>query len=52
MSHFLSVLLLATALMLTICLGVAAWRVSEGKDADITATIPHQAYGWKARPNN
>jgi hypothetical protein len=29
MSHFVAVLLLMTTLMLTLCLGVAAWRVSD-----------------------
>ena len=52
MSQFLSVLLLVTALTLTLCFGVAAWRQSAGRDADITATIPHQEYGWRARPSN
>jgi hypothetical protein len=28
-SHFFSVLLLLTTLMLTLCFGVAAWRVSD-----------------------
>jgi len=51
-SQFLSVLLLVTALTLTLCFGVAAWRQSAGRDADITATIPHQEYGWRARPSN
>jgi hypothetical protein len=51
-SQFLSVLLLATALTLTVCLGVAAWRQSADKDVDITATIPHQQYGWGTRPSN
>jgi hypothetical protein len=45
-------LLLVSALILTVCFGVAAWRLSAGADVDITATIPHQEYGWKARPNN
>lgn len=52
MSQFLSVLMLATALTLTVCLGVAAWRQSSDKDVDITATIPHQEYGWRAKPTN
>ncbi|MET4489741.1 hypothetical protein [Bradyrhizobium sp. LA7.1] len=43
MSHFVSILLLALALTLTVCFGVAAWRQSEGRDVDITATIPHPA---------
>lgn len=49
-SQFLSVLLLGTALMLTVCFGVAAWRLSDEKGADITGQIPHQSYGWKAMP--
>ncbi|WP_167406574.1 hypothetical protein [Bradyrhizobium forestalis] len=52
MSHFVSMLLLATALILTLCFGVAAWRLSADKEADITATISHQEYGWRLRPNN
>lgn len=51
MSQFLSVLLLATALTLTLCFGVAAWRQSAGRDVDITATIPQQENGWRARPS-
>jgi hypothetical protein len=51
-SQFLSVLLLALAPTLTVCFGVAAWRQSSGKDTDITATIPHQENGWRARPSN
>ena len=51
-SQFLSVLMLATALTLTVCLGVAAWRQSADKDVDITATIAHQETGWRARPSN
>ncbi|MGL3107778.1 MULTISPECIES: hypothetical protein [unclassified Bradyrhizobium] len=52
MSHFLSMLLLALALTLTLCFGVAAWRLSAGKDVDIATTIQHQEYGWRTRPNN
>ncbi len=48
-SHFVSMLLLALALTLTLCFGVAAWRVSAGNDVEITATIPHEEYGWRAR---
>ena len=51
-SQFLSVLLLATAMTLTLCFGVAAWRQSAVRDVDITATIPHQENGWRARPTN
>jgi hypothetical protein len=42
-------LLLALALTLTLCFGVAAWRLSAGNDVDITATIPYEEYGWRAR---
>lgn len=35
MSQFLTVLLLATALMLALCFGVAAWRLSDGEAFDI-----------------
>ncbi|OAF12109.1 hypothetical protein AXW67_21245 [Bradyrhizobium neotropicale] len=49
-SQFLSVLLLAMALMLTVCFGVAAWRLSDEKGADITGQIPHQSYGWRPTP--
>ncbi|WP_249140643.1 MULTISPECIES: hypothetical protein [Bradyrhizobium] len=52
MSHFVSILLLAIALTLTLCFGVAAWRLTAGRDVDITATIPHQEYGWRAKRNN
>lgn len=51
-SHFVSMLLLALALTLTLCFGVAAWRLSAGNDVEITATIPHGEYGWRARPRN
>jgi hypothetical protein len=51
-SHFVSMLLLAIALTLTLCFGVAAWRQSAGRDIDITATIPHHEYGWRATPSN
>lgn len=39
-THFVSTLLLALALTLTFCFGVATWRQSAGKDVDITATMP------------
>ncbi|MGY0571493.1 hypothetical protein ACTGJ9_010885 [Bradyrhizobium sp. RDM12] len=52
MSHFAFILLLALALTLTVCFGVAAWRQSEGREGDITATIAHQEYGWRTRPSN
>lgn len=51
-SQFLSVLLMVTALTLTLCFGVAAWRQSLSKDVDFTATIPHQENSWRAMPNN
>jgi hypothetical protein len=51
-SQFLSVLLLATAVLLTVCMGVAAWRISDGRDADITATMPGHEYGLKGGPGN
>lgn len=42
-SHFFSVLLLLTNLMLTLCFGVAAWRVSgEAGAGNVIGT----AYGW------
>lgn len=50
MSHFLSVFMLITAVVLTVCLGVAAWRLSDEKDADSTGQIPDQFYGWKTTP--
>lgn len=52
MSHFVSILLLAVTLTLTLCFGVAAWRLSASKDLDITATIPPQEYGWRPKHNN
>ncbi len=45
-------LLLALTLTLTLCFGVAAWRLSAGNDVDMVTTIQHQEYGWRARPNN
>jgi hypothetical protein len=42
-SHFLSVLLLATTLMLTLCFGVAALRLSED---DANAATSVHVYGW------
>lgn len=50
-SHFLSVFLLVAAVVLTVCFGVAAWRLSDERDVDITGQIPHQSYGWKPTPN-
>ena len=47
MSQFLSLLLLATALMLTLWFGVAAWRLSDETGVDITGQIPHQSDGWR-----
>ncbi|MFK4507053.1 hypothetical protein IQ17_01648 [Bradyrhizobium daqingense] len=49
--QFLSMLLLTTAVVLTVCFGVAAWRLSGEKDVDITGQIPSQSYGWKAPAN-
>ncbi|SFN02809.1 hypothetical protein SAMN05216573_10791 [Bradyrhizobium sp. Rc3b] len=49
-SQFLSMLLLATAVVLTVCFGVAAWRLSDEKDVDITGQIPRHSYGWKGSP--
>lgn len=43
-------LLLTTAVVLTVCFGVAAWRLSDEKDVDITGQIPRQSYGWKVPP--
>jgi hypothetical protein len=45
-------LMLATALTLTLCFGVAAWRQSAGRDVDITATIPHRETGWRSERTN
>lgn len=36
MSHFLSVLLLVTAVLLTGCFGVAAWRTPDERGVEIT----------------
>jgi hypothetical protein len=49
-SQFLSMLLLTTAVVLTVCFGVAAWRLSDEKDIDITGQIARQSYGWKGAP--
>jgi len=49
-SQFVSMLLLTTAVVLTVCFGVAAWRLSDEKDLDITSQIPRQTYGWKGSP--
>jgi hypothetical protein len=43
-------LLLSTAVVLTVGFGVAAWRLSDDKEVDITGEIPHQSYGWKGPP--
>ena len=51
MNHFVSVLLIATALALTVFFGVAAWRLTEDKSVDITGEISRQSYGWKAMPS-
>lgn len=50
-SQFLSMLLLVTAVFLTVCFGVAAWRPSDERDTDITGQIPHQTYGWRSSPS-
>ncbi|OKO85318.1 hypothetical protein AC629_19385 [Bradyrhizobium sp. NAS80.1] len=49
-SQFLSTLLLVTAVVLTVCFGVAAWRLTDERDIDITGKVPHLTYGWKASP--
>ncbi|OPY95568.1 hypothetical protein A5906_06110 [Bradyrhizobium sacchari] len=49
-SQFLSMLLLVAAVVLTVCFGVAAWRLSDEKDLDVTGQIARQSYGWKAAP--
>ncbi|GAA0005561.1 hypothetical protein BDS110ZK4_25140 [Bradyrhizobium diazoefficiens] len=51
-SQFLSTLLLVTAVVLTVCFGVAAWRLSDEKDLDVTGRIPRQSYGWKQPSRN
>ncbi|WP_271570432.1 hypothetical protein [Bradyrhizobium sp. CCBAU 11386] len=52
MSQFLSMLLLVAAVVLTVCFGVAAWRLSDEKDIDVTGQIPRQSYGWKPTSRN
>ena len=49
-SQFLSMLLLTTAVVLTVCFGVAAWRLSDEKDIDITGQIERQWHGGKGAP--
>jgi len=49
-SHFLSVLLLVTAVVLTVCFGVGL-RISDEPGVDITGQIPHQSYGLKPTLN-
>jgi hypothetical protein len=49
-SQFVSVFLLVTAVVLTVCFGVAAWRLSDQRDTDITGQIPHQSFGWRGSP--
>jgi len=49
-SQFVSMLLLVTAVVLTVCFGVAAWRLSDQRDIDITGQIPHQSHGWRGAP--
>ena len=51
-SQFLSTLLLVAAVVLTVCFGVAAWRLSDEKDIDVTGQIPRQSYGWKQPSRN
>jgi len=51
-SQFLSTLLLVAAVVLTVCFGVAAWRLSDEKDIDVTGQIPRQSYGWKPTSRN
>jgi hypothetical protein len=46
-SQFLTELLLATALMLALCFGVAAWRLSEGKESEISGRM-HYPRVWQA----
>ncbi|QOG17901.1 MULTISPECIES: hypothetical protein [Bradyrhizobium] len=50
MSQFLSMLLLVAAVVLTVCFGVAAWRLSDEKELEVTGQIARQTYGWKAPP--
>ncbi|MGY3075823.1 hypothetical protein ACVWZZ_002194 [Bradyrhizobium sp. LM6.10] len=47
MSHFLSVLLLVTTVLLTVCFGVAAWRISDERGLEISGQIPRQSFGLK-----
>jgi hypothetical protein len=44
---FIGVLLLMTAVLLTVCFGVAAWRIADEPGVEITGQIPHQSYGLK-----
>lgn len=48
-SQFLSMLLLTTAVILSVCFGVAAWRLSDDRD-DVTGQIARQSYRWKGTP--
>ena len=52
MSHFISMFLLAAALTLTLCFGLAAWRLTAGDNVDVTGAIPHVEYGWRAKPTD
>lgn len=49
-SQFVSMLLLTVAVVLTVYFGVAAWRLSDEKNIDITGQIAHQSFGWKGSP--
>ena len=44
MSQFLSVLMLAMAVFLTVCFGVAAWRISDENGVDVTGQITQRSY--------
>lgn len=50
MSHFLSVFMLITAVVPTVCLGVAAWRLSDEKDAEALAKFRTNFMGGKTTP--
>lgn len=50
-SQFLSMLLLTTAVVLTVCFGVAAWRLSDEREIDITGQITRQSHGWEGPPS-
>jgi hypothetical protein len=50
-SQFLSVLMLAMAVFLTVCFGVAAWRISDENGVDVTGQITQRSYQC-SRPGN